>query len=116
MKLKKEWLYDVELVKVIDGDTYVFSVDVGFDIYPHVTVRIIGAYCPEIKGKEKAEGFAVKSRVEEIFSDTKHIQIFTEKDKSFDRYLAKVIIDGQDLAQHLVAKGYALDKPRQIII
>lgn len=81
--------------------------DVGFEIYPHITVRIIGAYAPEIKGIEKVQGFISKDYVEKVFQESKLIEIITKKDKSFERYLAEVFVDGKNLAEHLVAKGYA---------
>lgn len=107
-KLKKEWVFEAQLVRVIDGDTYVFSMDVGFDIYPHITVRIMGINSPEIKGATKVQGMISRDYAEDFLMSAEYIEIRTERDMSFTRYLGDIYVDGENLATHMASNGYAV--------
>lgn len=79
---------------VIDGDTIDVSVDLGFNTYRYITVRVANIDTPEIFGRVKASerelGMACKRHVEKILLH-KHCVVVTEKDQqTFGRYVADV--------------------------
>ena len=41
--------YNVETLRVIDGDTFVFNIDLGFGISKKITVRLAGYNAPELR-------------------------------------------------------------------
>ncbi len=42
------YLYRASLIRVIDADTYVLDIDLGFGVHQHATVRLQGVNCPEL--------------------------------------------------------------------
>lgn len=96
--------YTAKVLRVVDGDTIDVEIDLGFDIWHKVRLRLahIDAYerYNEL-GKEATD--YVRSLIEEKF-----VEIFTEKTDKYGRYLATVIIDGGNLNNDLINKGYAV--------
>ena len=105
------YTYYAKLIRVIDGDTARFDVDLGFHAHIHVDVRFKGYNAPEISGKNKAAGAAAKAELETLLSGETVI-LTTEKSfqQTFARYLATVKVakaDGWvDVAEHMKSKGF----------
>jgi endonuclease YncB( thermonuclease family) len=104
------WEYRVELVRVIDGDTYRFDIDLGFHITIRETVRLLGIDCPEIS---TPEGQEAKAYAEAWFAAVPlGIRIETHRNAAgevltFGRWVAKVYTaTGDDLAKSLRAAGH----------
>jgi len=85
--------------KVIDGDTVVGDIDLGFNIvFSNQYIRLIGIDTPESKSKDKVEkafGLLSKKAVEEFMKleDQLVIQTFLNDDNEdkFGRILGKII-------------------------
>lgn len=59
--------YDATVERVIDADTVVCNLDLGFGVWMRkVSVRVLGINAPEISGKERPEGLVAKARVVEL--------------------------------------------------
>jgi micrococcal nuclease len=63
---KPNWVYNASFVRIIDGDTFVLSVDQGFENSVRVQVRLFGINTPETYGVKKDSeeykaGFAAKT-------------------------------------------------------
>jgi len=70
--------YNAEIVRVIDGDTVVAMVDLGFSTWTKSTIRFYGINCPESRTRdleEKSRGLAAKGRLLELLesNDNKFI-------------------------------------------
>ncbi len=74
---------------MIDGDTIVFYVDLGFDTYSRQKLRLRGIDTPEIPSPE---GKKAKSFVEEKLMRSKIITIKTYRKDKYDRYLADIFV------------------------
>lgn len=110
--------YKAELIRVIDGDTLVADVDLGFYIRQEMILRLRGVNTPELKGKEHQKAVEAKNFVEEQLKD-KSFAIRTYKVETWGRFLADVyfgpagysvleLLDkGVNLNKLLVEKGYA---------
>lgn len=58
------YIYAVNIVRVIDGDTLVVDVDMGFRCWQRkISIRLTGINCPE---KNTLDGKRVKNHVEQI--------------------------------------------------
>ena len=58
--------YPFTLTRVIDGDTVVGDIDLGFNIkLTNQRIRLIGINTPEIKGAERPDGLISKKFVED---------------------------------------------------
>lgn len=70
------YIYNAELIRVIDGDTIEAMVDLGFYTWHKVIVRLHGIDAPESRTKdleEKERGLAAKARLTELLEDGKFL-------------------------------------------
>jgi len=86
-----------EVVRVIDGDTVILKLDLGFYIDHTVYVRLLDVHAPEIRGKEKEEGIRIKHVLISFLRD--HLEqgysmtLGTKKTGKFGRWLGEILID-----------------------
>lgn len=106
--------YDATLVRVVDGDTVILKVDLGFKIEVEQTCRLYGIDTPELIGEARIAGLAAKAFVEmSLAAATGKLRIRTHKptrDK-YGRYIVEVLYRSGDvdinLNEQLVMFGYA---------
>ena len=63
------YTYNIEVSKVIDGDTIDAVIDLGFDVTIKKRIRFMGINTPECRTRDKEEkkrGLAAKQRVAEL--------------------------------------------------
>lgn len=101
--------YRAELVRVVDGDTYDFDVDLGFYTTKRIRVRMIGVDTHETYGvshdsEEYALGLREKEFVEDWFDAQDEIVVETDKDGTgkYGRWLALVHGDSECLNDVLI--------------
>lgn len=72
MLTRAQYIYNAEVIRVVDGDTVIANVDVGFDMWKRCNIRLYGINTPETRTRdlnEKAKGNAAKERLIELLSD-----------------------------------------------
>lgn len=105
--------HNVELVRVVDGDTVRLRVDVGFHMTFEDNFRLADIDAPEVRGSEKVEGMRSKTALEQMIAEEcEHhhgIKIQTFKEGKFGRWLVNLISisSGQVLNQRMITEGYA---------
>ncbi len=105
--------YNARVVSVIDGDTIVVDIMLGFDIVFRTPLRLYEVYAPEIRGAEREAGLKAKYFLEDLLPAGSLIRIETIKDRKekYGRYLAKIYKKEADeeiyVNQLLVDKGFA---------
>jgi micrococcal nuclease len=89
------YTYKAKVGRVIDGDTVVLEIDLGFNIFHVMSCRLLGVNAPELNAKdEETQFYAVKSK-EFLMSLLPVGKIVTIKSKKLDKYgRALVLIDG----------------------
>jgi endonuclease YncB( thermonuclease family) len=92
--MKKLYNYLAEITEILDADTFVLKIDVGFNISTKTHVRLYGINCPEISTKE---GIAALSFIAPKIKVGDKILIATIKDKN-DKYgrLLAIVWYGSD--------------------
>jgi len=107
--------YDTRLVRVIDGDTVVLDVDLGFSLTIRQTFRLTGINAPEMRGKESSAGIAsteyLKTRLEGVKTfKIKTIKTIHGEDKKgkYGRYLATIFVDSVNINDEMVKSGHAV--------
>lgn len=109
--------YNAKLKKAIDGDTVELELDLGFNIFHSIRVRVAGVNCPELN----EEGGGIAKAFTEAQLSHKHLYVTTHKSKagrdkkSFDRYVADIMwIDeygySQSLATLLISSKFGEPK------
>lgn len=80
--------YKCKLLRVVDGDTCVMDLDLGFTVHVTVTFRLFGINAPEPTGKTKSAGLAAKTHLEELFANCDPTTLIVKSEKSLktDKY------------------------------
>lgn len=87
MPVGAQYIYNAEVVRVVDGDTVIANVDVGFDMWKRCNIRLYGINTPETRTKdlnEKAEGLEAKARLIELLELSNNK--FVLESKGLDKY------------------------------
>jgi micrococcal nuclease len=112
------YLYQAQVLRVIDGDTLVAELDLGFHTFRREPLRLLGVDAPELNSADPAEKeLAQKAKVELALltlSCDKGLLVRTRKDKQdkFGRYLADVFVPKADGTQlhvntYMLENGFA---------
>lgn len=106
--------YDVEILRIIDGDTVAFSAPfLPAPLKKELSIRVYGvdtpekgfrAKCPQEDAKGKAASEFTKKLVQ---SATKRQIVLYDWDKYGGRVLGDVILNGQSLRELLIKNGFA---------
>lgn len=105
---QKLYEYQANLVRIIDADTLILEVDVGFHIKVEERFRLLGVDAPEKgeDGYEQANAFVYNSLKD------KDLIINTQKQDGFRRWLVDVFYFENDrlisLAKELIVRGLAI--------
>lgn len=106
--------YDVEILRVVDGDTVAFKADfLPAPLKKELSIRVYGVDTPEkgFRAKcpgEDQRGQAASAFTKELVTVAKKRQIVLyDWDKYGGRVLGDVILDGYSLRSLLISKGFA---------
>ena len=108
-KTENMYLYSAIVEKVVDGDTLLLRIDLGFDVWVNQRIRLRAIDCPEAS---TPEGQKAKSYVEDQLKDCKTavIQTFKRIDV-YGRYVCDVFYLKGEADKELVAeKGNFLNQ------
>jgi micrococcal nuclease len=100
--------YKAIIRKVIDGDTIEATLDLGFRITTVQRLRLLGINAPELHkaAQIKAAKVAKTALAEKLPPETTCI-VRTTKSDDWGRWLATIILDGENVNDWLVEHGYA---------
>ncbi len=81
------YTFNAKLIRVVDGDTVWAHVDLGFDIWKKVNVRLHGIDAPETRTRdleEKKQGLKTKERLIELLEESNNEFVIVSKE--VDKY------------------------------
>ena len=67
------FIYNAKCLRVVDGDTVDATVDLGFDTWKKIRIRLVGINTPETRTRdleEKAKGLAAKNFLIDLLKKT----------------------------------------------
>lgn len=111
------YLYQAVVERVIDGDTLLVNLDLGFDVWKKQRLRLRAIDCAELK---TPEGQVAKSFVEEVLQPVEFVILKTYKMDLHGRFVCdvffapaekdkqKIFAEGTFLNQLLVEQGQAV--------
>lgn len=106
--------YIKEIVRVIDGDSFVARIDLGFHTYLEKNIRLLDIDAPECRTLDenvKAYGLRAKEKLQEYLTtgDEKLIFVSTSVEDKYGRGLGVVYKEGRDVTanEFMLANGYA---------
>lgn len=98
--------YKATITNVVDGDTVDAIIELGFYLTAKLRLRLHHINAPEMRGEEKEQGLISKQfLIDRILN--KEVIINTEKSDAFGRWLAVIIIDGENINETMLKAGYA---------
>ncbi|MDX8387245.1 MAG: thermonuclease family protein, partial [Ghiorsea sp.] len=102
--------YQADVKSVYDGDTFKADIKVFPSLTQKMSVRILGIDTPEIKGKcEQEKEKAIQARDALVgFLGDKATLSKVQLGKFAGRVLAKVSVDGEDVAAYMLRAGHAI--------
>lgn len=91
---KQEYIYNAKITEVYDGDTVTASIDLGFHvILQDQTIRLAEIDAPELKGRERLRGLAVRDWLRRrILNKEVVIETIRDKKETYGRWLGKIWI------------------------
>lgn len=102
------FIYSATCDRVIDGDTIIAQVDLGFRVYIKIPIRVRGVNAPELHGATKEAGLAAKQYVTDLLAGkTLLVQSFKD-DQSFARWVCDVWVDTSLLADLVINSGHGV--------
>jgi endonuclease YncB( thermonuclease family) len=84
------YLYKAKVLEVIDGDTLILDIDLGFQVKKEQRVRLAAIDCPEITTKKGKEAFEY---VRTKMTQTNFIMVQTHKIDIYGRYVAHIFYE-----------------------
>lgn len=106
------YIYDCEVLRVVDGDTVDLRIDLGLSISSVQRVRLYGINAPEKRGKTRDAGNAATDHLKQLIASNRSIQVETFQDKQgkYGRYLATLIgSESGDLNQQMIDDSHAVE-------
>jgi endonuclease YncB( thermonuclease family) len=100
------YTYGARLVRVIDADTVVLDLDLGF--YQHRlgrSYRLARINAPEMS---TPEGVAARDALVAHLAGVTSYLVSTSKADSFDRWIVELYADGANVSDWLVANSFAI--------
>jgi endonuclease YncB( thermonuclease family) len=102
---RKTWQGRAEILEVHDGDTFRVFVDLGFQIYARLSVRVQGVNCPELP---TPAGFAAKNFTTQLLPPGAVVTLDSKRLDLHGRAEAVVYLDdGRDVRTELIRTGHA---------
>lgn len=99
--------YRAEVVRVIDGDTYVMRLALGLEVEVVTTVRLAVVDTPEMRGEQRPRGEAAKSFVEDWFAEHRVLYVQASKKGKYGRWIGTITCGhGKDLGTAIVTAGH----------
>lgn len=103
--------YHALLVYVVDGDTYDFEIDLGFNVRIKERVRLANIDTPELRGPDKVRGYEAANFAAELLKESSGRVVLRcnkyDPRGKYGRVIASVTLgDGSDLAARLRAAGH----------
>ena len=109
MKVKKNYVYEADVIEAYDGDTVTLDIDLGVDVWLRKhRCRLYRINTPEVRGTERPHGLISRNVLrEKIVGKKVIIQTYKDKRGSFSRLLVDIWLDGENINDWLVSEGLA---------
>jgi micrococcal nuclease len=109
------YTYKAKVIRVVDGDTFESLIDLGFDTWVSITVRLTGINTPESRTRdlnEKKKGIAAKDRLTQLLSENgNEITLISHGVEKYGRCLAEVFVKNQtdSVQKILIKEGFGVE-------
>lgn len=105
-----QYRYNAKLNRIIDGDSLILDVDLGFRVIVSTRFRMSRIKCQELNSQtpeEKVLAHAAKKWLDDLFLDDKSCVIESKRTEKYGRWLAEVYKDGKNINDEMLTQGLA---------
>lgn len=102
--MKDDYTRSAEVVRVIDGDTCIVNLDLGWDIYTRVPVRLAGLNARELHDPGGPEA---RDHLAHLLPVGSAVTLRSLQRDKYGRALAVLSAAGQNVNQRLLDEGWA---------
>lgn len=104
-----DYRYNAIIDRVVDGDTVVVILDLGFRANMKLSIRLYGIDTPELKNPNNKGKIAKKYLQDRLPQNTQVvINTFKNKYDKYGRWLGEIWIDSENINQTLIKEGHAI--------
>jgi micrococcal nuclease len=96
------YVYQAVVTRIVDGDTYQLSIDLGFHLSATLRVRLVDVNTPEGKAGRAATEHA-RARLE-----GREVLVHAYKGDGFGRWLGRIWLGDVNIGQELIDLGLAV--------
>lgn len=102
-------IYKAKVDKVVDGDTIVATIDLGFHASIQERFRLARMNAPELKGEEREQGLLAKAALEDLIAECNSEVQIRSLGKDRYGYIADIVATGtlKNLSDHMIYRGFA---------
>ena len=101
------YTYKAQVVRVIDGDTVILNIDLGFKIFHVMSCRLAGVNAPELNAKDEAVKLAAVASKEYLMRLLPVGEYVTIKSEKLDKYGRAVVWFG-GVNDAMISEGHAV--------
>ena len=107
--------YNAQVLRVVDGDTIDAMVDLGFNSFKKVRIRMYGINAPESRTRdleEKEKGLAAKARLIEMLEESNNeFKLISHGVGKYGRCLGEIYLTGHatSLNKQLIWEGHGTE-------
>ncbi len=101
--------YNVEILRIVDGDTVDVRVDLGFNVWHKCRVRLVGINVPESRTRdleEKSRGLAAKQWLIDKL-EFKEVEMQSHGVGKYGRVLGELYVNKVNINKLMVKEGHA---------
>jgi micrococcal nuclease len=104
--------YKAIVVRVVDGDTVVLNIDLGFNVCMNESCRLAGIDTPELtstNSEEKAKAVVAKKFLAKILQEGREVTINSKALDKYRRPLVEILVSGMSISinQKMIDSGLA---------
>lgn len=107
---KDEYIYECELMRVVDGDTVRLRIDLGFNMAFSDNFRLFNIDAPELRGDERSDGLLSKQFLIDTLKDKKLVIRSHKYRGKYGRYIVDLYADGEWINALMIKEGHAIHK------
>jgi micrococcal nuclease len=110
----REHLYFYKVIdfpSIYDADSMTAAISVGFHMTARIPCRLASINAPELTEPERAQGLVARDYLRErlggAVAEGREIIMYSHKRDKYGRWLITLFVDGVNINDELVEKGYA---------
>jgi endonuclease YncB( thermonuclease family) len=107
--MEPTYIYRAICARVVDGDTFVAHIDLGFYVSATLHIRLAGVNAPEMHGPSKEDGRAAAMFLQNLLKSAPLMLQSHKDERSFERWVCDVYLpSGRSVAQAIIDEGHGV--------